>query len=381
MLGMAIAIHPLAHGEGDRSCESFEYREDRELCQRKRLEAERQQEAVEQRIRHQKNQLILEQQEKMARMKNYRTIMNTLANSATGTVEVGQEALFQIDRELNISSCLKMTDPGSFLKLYRENKLSDIPRGFSVDDYRSVLLNVVLLPQADGTLFSDGSEVKSRLRQLEDYLLTNGREDRSKWNEFYNRLAQSYEHYKATVTSLSGTKISVEGVLPRTIEERQSYRRHLEPLRSYLGHASQWSEIDRAWAKSFFQQQEGSLGRDPCGNFKRKYVDPYQQGVDGIDPLVSNYLWLLMKATYYESCASSTADDQKLVSMHKSALTTTVEQVINRNPLNFMKMNSRQLNIANLASYENKQKLVEELNLVGRCAYDQISWLNAIHPQ
>ncbi len=369
----------------ERDCNSFEYRVDRELCEQRARAVEEEQEQVERRIQETKEQKMQEQQEKMNRVKKYRSVVNTLLGSTNSGSDLDSTIELQVDGNLGIESCQNLGQNRSFLSLYNEHKLGALSGVLTPEDYRNVLLNVILLPQSNGELFTDGAEEKSLLKQLEEYLLSSNRVDISKWTERYNQLVSIYNRFKATLPQLGGPKISLESVLPRTNEERESYASHLAPLRNYLGHATQWSEIDQTWAKKFFHEQRESSGRyrsgNSCADFKRRYVDPYQNNPEGVDPVVSNYLWLLMKYTYFSQCSGNSADEQKTVSMHKTALTSTVDQLINKNPLSFLKMNSRQLNIANQAVFASKERLVEELKIIGQCAYDQINWLISVRPQ
>lgn len=163
ILIMLVCVNALA-GK-DRDCESFEYRVDRELCEQKRRAIEQEQEEIERRAETNREQKMQEQQEKLNRVKKYRSIVNTLLGSTSSVSDLESPVEINVDPSLNLESCERLEQEKSFISLYRNHKIGSIAGALTLEDYRTILLNVILLPQSNGELFNDGSEEKSLLKQ------------------------------------------------------------------------------------------------------------------------------------------------------------------------------------------------------------------------
>lgn len=343
-------------------CSQFEYQSDVERCERRNREQEEQDES--------RRRGKEDEEGRRERIKTYRAIQNGFMTDMAG----GHDLEVSVDGSLGLNECAEMVrDVQRLVAAFKGAGLQGIKGGLTLADVRNLALNVISMPQSNGLLFPDGSEEKSVLSQVEDYLAA--KSDMKVWTERWNQVTGIQARFNATKGRIDIAAPKIERMLPVTEEERESYENYLFPLRRVLGQyrGHEWSAVDSDWANKFFNDWD-------CNNFNERFVRPYERAMPELDPNFRDYWWKLMKMTYFNRCTDNSPDSQITRRKHEAAFRQTVEQVIGGNETLFARMVIRQLNVAKIAERRRRVDVIEALEKVGACVDAQVRKVNSMKP-
>jgi hypothetical protein len=343
-------------------CSQFEYQSDVERCERRNREAEEQEDK--------RRQGREDEGGRRERIKTYRYIHNGFMSDVASNNDIE----VTVDGSLGLNECSEMVrDVQKLVTAFKGAGLQGIKGGLTLADVRNLSLNVISMPQSNGQLFPDGSEEKSILAQVEDYLAA--KSDMKVWTERWNQVTGIQSRFNVSKSRLDVPAPKIERMLPVTEEERESYENYLFPLRRVLGQyrGHEWSAVDSDWANKFFNDWN-------CENFNERFVKPYERAMPELDPTFRDYWWKLMKMTYFSRCLDNSPDSQITKRKHEAAFRQTVEQVIGGNETLFARMVMRQLNVAKIAERRLRADVIEALVTVGACVDAQVRKVNSMKP-